>query len=508
MRLCLVGLVAVCLPAVGEVRLPHVLSDHAVLQREQPVRIWGWGAPAEKIKVRFHDQALMGQADVHGMWQVWLRPENAGGPYELTVTGDATPAPLKRVDILVGDVWIASGQSNMQMPLMGFNDSMRVKDGDKEIAAADHPKIRLLHQAKRNSAYPETDSDDVWNVCTPETAKTFSAVAYFFGRKIMEDKKVPVGLIDATVGATPAQAWISSEGIAWAGLPEMQVENAIGMHDLAMSAAIKNQYAVEDAAAKAAGKPVLSHPRYARDRAPSVPAVLFNGMIAPYTNYTIKGAIWYQGESDHDTANRYLNYSRVFPALIQDWRRQWNEGEFPFLYVQIASYGTENGWGNVRDAQRRTLELGNTAMVVTLDVGNPTNIHPPDKQTVGDRLAQCALGIVYGAKVETSSPLFVQATTEGSTIRAWFSHATALMIKDAKIGDFEVAGEDHNFVAATARIERIGDAETVVASAPGVPSPIYVRYGWQGYVTSYLYNSAGLPMGTFTSETDEWMLVH
>jgi sialate O-acetylesterase len=198
----------------------------------------------------------------------------------------------------------------------------------------------------------------------------------------------------------------------------------------------------------------------------------------------------------------------VFPAMIQDWRKQWGEGEFPFLFVQISSFNGGDGWAMVRDAQRRSLELGNTGMAVTLDIGTPNNVHPPDKETVGARLAQTALGMVYGRKVEAASPLFVEATTEGASMRAWFSHAKGLSSPDAVVGDFEVAGADHKFVAATAKIEKIGEDETVVASAPGVAAPMYVRYGWTPVVTSYLYNVEGLPMGTFTSETDEWMLVH
>jgi sialate O-acetylesterase len=509
MRLRQMGWMICCLAATAtaEVRLPRVLSDHAVLQREQPVRIWGWGAAAEHVTVQFHEQTETTQADGWGSWQVWLKPESAGGPYTLTVIGDATAAPLQRTDILVGDVWIASGQSNMEFPLQGFGPTMLLKDQQKEIAAAAHPNIRLLRQTRNSSPMPLTDSQDTWTACTSETAKTFSAVAYFFGRKIAEEEKVPVGLIDTTWGGTPAQSWISAEGIAWAGLANMPIENAIAERDLARTAEIKNQYAIEDAAALAAGKPALKHPRFSRDRAPFVPTVLFNGMIAPYTNYTIKGAIWYQGETDHDVPNRALYYSRTFPALIQDWRKQWGEGEFPFLYVQISSYGSGEGWGNVRDAQRRTLELANTGMAVTLDVGNPTNIHPPDKQTVGARLAQISLGMVYGKKIETASPMFEQATTEGNGIRAWFSHAEGLKSNDAEIGDFEVAGEDRKFVPATAKIEKLGNRETVLAAAPSVAAPLYVRYGWAGTVKSYLYNASGLPMGTFTSDSDAEMLL-
>jgi sialate O-acetylesterase len=468
--LCLCGI------ASAEVRLPHVLSDHAVLQREQPVRIWGWATPAENVTVAFHGQTLQARANAFGAWEVWLRPEAAGGPFVLTVSGDDTAVPLQRTDVLVGDVWVASGQSNMEMPLAGFGPGTPVKDAEKEIAAANQPRLRLLVQRKRNSDAPQRDSEDTWSVCTPETAKMFSAVAYFFGRKVSEEEGVPVGLIDTTWGGTPAQSWISSEGIAWAGLGNMPIETANAMRDVALADDAHAEFAAEDAAAKAAGKPVLVHPKAPGGHAPFTPIVLYNGMIAPYVKYTIKGAIWYQGETDHDVPNRSLYYSRVFPAMIQDWRKQWGEGEFPFLFV--------------------------------LDIGTPNNVHPPDKETVGARLAQTALGMVYGRKVEAASPLFVEATTEGASMRAWFSHAKGLSSPDAVVGDFEVAGADHKFVAATAKIEKIGEDETVVASAPGVAAPMYVRYGWTPVVTSYLYNVEGLPMGTFTSETDEWMLVH
>ncbi len=495
--------------AAAEVRLPHVLSDHAVLQREKPVRIWGWASSAENVTVGFHDQTITVKADVYGQWEVWLKPEKAGGPYTLTVSGDATTTPVKRSDILVGEVWIASGQSNMEFPLAGFGGAP-LKDGDKEIAAADHPQMRLLVQAKRVATFGAADSADVWRVCTPEVAKKFSAVAYFFGRQIAEEEKVPVGLIDSTWGGTPAQSWISAEGVAGAELHSLELEKASAEYNAVVAEGLRAEYAAEDAEAKAAGKAPVQHPalHFSADRPQWIPGSLYNGMIAPYVNYTIRGAIWYQGETDHDIPNRALYYSRVFPALIEDWRRQWGEGDFPFLFAQISSFDGGEGWATVRDAQRRTLQLVNTGMAVTLDVGMAKNIHPPDKQAVGSRLAQTALGMVYGKKVETASPLFVQATTEGGAIRAWFDHAEGLKSPDALIGDFEVAGMDRKFVAADAKIEKIGAWETVVASASGVMAPMYIRYGWTPVVKSYLYNVSGLPMSTFTSESDVQLLMH
>ena len=496
----LVLLLSGCSSLLSEVRLPSLLSDHAVLQRQRPVRIWGWAQPGESVTVSFHQQTLTTAADDFGQWEAWLKPEEAGGPFVLTVTGGASASPLRREDILVGDVWIASGQSNMEMPLRGFNPQTPVKNGDAEIAAANHPRIRLLVQTKRPSGLPLSDTKDMWSVCTPETAKSFSAVAYFFGREISEKEKVPVGLIDTTWGGTPAHAWISNGGLASANVTNVFTEGANIVQEQARADEIKPIWAQQDAADMAAGREPAKHPPLLDRGGAWVPSALYNGMIAPYTKYAIKGAIWYQGETDQ-TPTAAPNYARVFGALIQDWRRQWAQGDFPFLFVQLSSFTTnQDGWNTVRDAQRRTLQLENTGMAVTLDVGDAKNIHPADKQTVGARLAAAALGVAYHEKVESSSPAFVQATTENGSMRVWFSHADGLTTKGQPAGGFEVAGLDRKFVPAEARIEKVGADETVVANSPTVPHPRYVRYGWTPVVTSYLYNSAGLPAGTFTSE--------
>jgi len=496
--------------AAAEVRLPNVFSDHAVVQRGQPVRIWGWAAPAEKVQVSFHAQKLIATADQDGAWEIWLRPEQAGGPYTLHVEGDQSAAPLERADILVGDVWLASGQSNMEMPLAGWGP-LQIKDAAKEIAAANRPRIRLLVQTKRTSAVPVDDTADTWKICTPDTVKEFSAVAYLFGRRIAEEQNVPVGLIDTTWGGSPAHAWISAEGLAWANLPSVVYDGGALVRKQGYMDAVKENKQAQIAAAKAAGRP---EPKF-QDKTmwprgdhngSWTPSTLFNGMIAPFTRYSIKGVIWYQGETDNE-GMKALNYSRVFPALIEDWRKQWAEGPLPFLYVQISSYDGGPAWSTVRDAQRRALQLEKTGMVVTLDLGSAKNVHPPDKQTVAARLDAAAQQIAYGQNIEGVSPLLVEVTTEGGAIRAWLSHADGLHSADASPGDFEVAGDDGKWAAATAKIEAVDGWTTVVASSPDVPAPKQIRYGWNAVVSSFLYNSAGLPMGTFTSESDARMMV-
>lgn len=484
----------------AEVRLPSVFSDHAVLQRGEPVHIWGWAAPQENVTVRFHDQTRQAVADANGAWQVWLMPEAAGGPYTVSIEGSETAKPVQLRDVLVGDVWLASGQSNMEFPLKGFNDAP-LKNGPEEIAAANHPHIRLLLVAHAISDSPLSDIQGKWTECTPQTASGFSAVAYFFGREIHERENVPVGLIDSTWGGTTAQPWVSLGALGSDDYSAALREGADLMQKKGLIDATRANLAAQNAALQAEGKAALKAPDILSQYwFPRFPAVLFNGMIAPLTGYTIKGVIWYQGESD-SAPGLAQNYARIFPLLINDWRRQWRQGDFPFLFVQISSFTSpKEDWAQVRDAQRRTLAVRNTGMAVSLDLGEADNVHPPDKQTVGNRLARIALSTVYGEKVTYASPEFRQATIEGNAIRVWFSQSRGLNARGKAVGGFEVADDDRVFVPATAKIEEIDGESTVVVSSAGVPSPKYVRYGWTNVVTDYLYNEAGLPLGTFTSE--------
>ena len=309
---------------------------------------------------------------------------------------------------------------------------------------------------------------------------------------------MPIGLIDATWGGTPAASWVSLDGLtadpglmpefaAWAPMAAQQA-------DVPATAAAEKR---EDAAAKAAGQPTPKHPWHP-DPASYAPAGLFNGMVAPALPYTIKGVIWYQGETDSSAARAPL-YDRVFPALITDWRARWGEGEFPFLFAQISSFTSTPAetWGIIREAQRRTLKLAGTAMAVTLDVGQAENVHPPDKQTVGARLALAARAVAYGEPLEWSGPLFREAVEEPGALRVFFTHVSGLEAKGGALRGFEIAGTDRRFRPAEARIE----GDTVVVSAGGLAHSEYVRYAWaNNALDANLYNSAGLPAPTFTSE--------
>lgn len=488
-------------PLLAEVHLPHSFSDHAVLQRDAPIHVWGWSDPKEHVSVQFHAQTRATVANEYGEWSLWLTPEAAGGPYTMSVRGEGNEAPVTLTDLLVGDVWFASGQSNMEFPLRGFPGSAVLKDGDKEIANATLPQVRLLRIAHKAANFPANDVSATWTTCTPETAADFSAVAYFFGREIQQKEHVPIGLIDSTWGGTPVEAWTSMDALtadaslmpafaSWARFADQQTR---------LPAVIAEEKR-EDAAAAQAQQPKPVHPWHPAPESWQ-PGALFNGMIAPLTPYSIKGVIWYQGETN-SAPERAPLYEKLFSTMITDWRSDWKQGQFPFLFVQISSFNSpKEDWGLLRDQQRRTLAVTNTAMAVTLDVGKADNVHPPDKQTVGARLAAAALATVYGKPLEYSGPLFRQAVREDGGIRVYFDHAAGLRAHGASLLGFELAGKDRKFYPAQAVI---GDAPagkgSVLVSSDSVPDPAYVRYAWQGVTSANLYNAADLPTPTFTSE--------
>jgi sialate O-acetylesterase len=493
--------IALAVPALAkdasaEIRLPNVLSDHAVFQRDGPIHLWGWAAPGSVLNIRFHAQALRTTVNDLGEWTAWLAPEHAGGPYTLAIDGGPQEGKKEVTDVLVGDLWIASGQSNMEMPLRGFPPTATVKNAEEEIASAHNPQLRLLLVEHKSSDVPLQDVSGQWSQCTPETAREFSAIAYFFGREIAAKEHVPIGLIDASWGGTPIDSWVSLDTLG--NNPALLSAFSNRAKFAGQQSTLDAQIAAEkaaDASAKAAGKPLPSHPWHPYE-ASWLPAGLYNGMIAPLRHESIKGFLWYQGETDsaHDRASHYRTF---FPALIQDWRMHFGQGAIPFLFVQISSFNSPGeDWGMIRDAQRRTLFVANTAMAISLDVGDVNNVHPADKQTVAARLALAARGLVYGEPIAYASPLFREATTQPGTIRVWFDHASGLNSHGKPLEGFELAGEDHHFIPASATLED----DTIVVSAPSLTYPCYVRYGWSNVVPPSLYNKEGLPASTFTSE--------
>ncbi|MFZ1158512.1 MAG: sialate O-acetylesterase [Candidatus Sulfotelmatobacter sp.] len=493
--------------AAANVTLPALLADHMVVQRGLPVHVWGTAAPHESVTVTFRGETKSGTADDLGRWSVSLAPGEAGGPFQMSVIAANT---ITLNDVLVGDVWVASGQSNMEFPMTGLNKAQ------EEIAAANFPKIRLFHVKHKTADYPlENVEAKEWTACTPESVADSSAVAYFFARDLQRKVGVPIGLIESFLGGTPAESWTSLHALsADASLMPVFATRA---KQLAAESTNELKQQQQDRAfqqavaqAQAAGTPSPTrpwHPDFAW-----APGALYNGMIAPLTPFAIRGVIWYQGESNSG-ADRAPLYARLFQTLIRDWRNAWGEGDFPFLFVQIANWNTaaEDLWPDVRNAQRQALALRNTGMVVTIDIGDPTNLHPKNKQDVGLRLALAARAIAYGEKIEWSGPLYRQVTHEEHALRVWFDHANGLMAKTPEgaatavlattspsnrapaVAGFEVAGADGKYLPAEAKIE----GDSVVVSDPAVPAPVSVRYGWAASPDCNLFNREGLPASPF-----------
>jgi sialate O-acetylesterase len=464
-----------------------------VIQRDLPVHVWGKADPAERVSVTFRGQTVETAADSLGFWSASLHPAPAGTtPLELTVK--ATNTMVLR-DVVVGDVWVASGQSNMEWAVKESNNAQM------EIANANHPHIRLLTVEKRAAEYPMDDIDaKPWERCSPESVAEFSAVAYFFGREIHLKTGVPIGLIDSTWGGTPAVAWTSLRGIASEpSLMQAFAEWASLNDDTIRAQARREQqlkaWGVAVEKAKAEGNAPPSRPWIPNENRVWRPGGLFNAMIAPLTPFAIRGAIWYQGESDASPSRAPI-YMRQMQTLIRDWRAQWGVGDFPFLFTQIANFKTQSQhWPALREAQRQTLDLVNTGMAVTIDIGDRNDIHPRNKQEVGRRLSLWARSMAYGERIEYSGPLFRQAVPEGPSIRILFEHAAGLNAKSGALTGFEAAGADRVFHPADARIE--GNA--IVLTSPNVASPQHARYAWTDDPAATLFNGEGLPASPFTT---------
>ena len=497
--------------AQAEVKLASPFTRHMVLQCGKKVPVWGTAEAGEKITVEFAGQKKTTTADANRNWRVELKPmKPSAEPRELLVRGKnlkSEISDLKLSDVLVGEVWLASGQSNMD-----FSLSKKVKyfagvtNEEQEIAAANYPLIRMFTGAAQKTFAPTNRIGGGWKVCTPENAPAFCAVGYFFARDLQREIKVPVGIVTLAFGASTAEAWICREALA----ADLKLKPLLDNFDAAVEKLRTNP------------PPVVAPPRSEdvsatnaapgnRRRGGGPPrdpvqdqhnaTVLFNGMIAPVIPYAMRGVIWYQGESIVD-ANKggIALYPRVQATLIRDWRQLWGAGDFPFYIVQLAGQEAASNSPQVREAQATVLALPNTGMAVATDIGERKNVHPKNKQDVGDRLARIALANVYGRKIEFSGPVYQSMKIKGDTVRVKFSHAKGLVARDGALKWFTIAGADGKFVPADTTI----DGRTVVVSSTNVVAPAAVRYAWVNFPDGgHLYNAAGLPAAQFRTDAPE-----
>lgn len=442
--------------AIANITLPNVFSDNMVLQRNTEVKIWGWANPQEEVVISpdWTNEKYTIKANNQAMWEILIPTPKEGGPYTINIKG-YNEIVLK--NILIGEVWLCSGQSNMEM-----SASWGIKNGDEEVKKATNSNIRFFQVPKLTATAPQNNLSGTWEKCTPETMKYFSAVAYFFAQRLQDElKNVPIGLISSNWGGTPAEIWI----------PEKVV--------------------TQDAVLLASAKELKE-----QSYGPNQPGRAFNAMIHPLTGFKIAGAIWYQGESNVGSTV----YDKTLSALIASWRALWKY-EFPFYFVQIApyQYGEDNFSGVIiRDAQRRVMqEVPNTGMIVTTDISTTDDIHPKDKKTVGIRLANLALANTYETNRNlVNGPLFKNTETNKNRIQVNFDYAKGLYFKDKKTTQFEIAGSDNIFYKAEALIKN----NAVILKSDKVKRPLKVRFVWKNTAQSELFNEAHLPASSFISE--------
>jgi sialate O-acetylesterase len=441
---------------MANVTLPSFFSDNMVLQRNATVSLWGWGNPNEEITLitGWDKKEYKVKTGNQANWRISFATPEAGGPYTIAIKG-YNEVVLK--NILIGEVWLCSGQSNMEM-----SASWGIKDGDKEAAAATDPNIRFFTVSKHSSATPQDNLLGTWEECSPETMKNFSAIGYFFAKRLREDfKDVPIGLISSAWGGTPAEIWMPEE-------------------------VIQNNPVLLEAAKK------INPEQWG----PEQPGRAYNAMIHPFAGYTLAGVLWYQGERNVGAEN----YDKTLTALIQSWREKWQQ-DFSFYIVQIApfNYGNNNEAGAViRDVQRKIAEtVPNSGLVVTSDVSTVDDIHPKDKKPVGIRLAQLALKNHYHNYAEVvNGPQYRSMNLEKDHIIVYFDNAKGLYFKDKMPTQFEVAGNDNIFYPAVAKIKD----NAVWLYTDKVKQPVKVRYAWKNAALPSLFNAAGLPASTFSSE--------
>jgi sialate O-acetylesterase len=575
--------------AAAELKLPAIISDHMVLQQDKKLPIWGWAEMGKVVTVRIDGHAVNGKAGSDGKWSVKLPRLDEGGPYEMKVSTESESITVK--DILVGETWVCSGQSNMGWQLRQNTNA------EEHIARASYPGIRLFTVILDTAEVPKDDCRGQWVLCTPESAAGFSAVGYFFGIELHRELDVPVGLINTSWGGSPSQAWTSYDKLSqfpdavtdnyWdtrEGLtldrPALEdrvkevlkskstasMDSLVGVWDYVTGNNVWEEYQARLTISMDEGKLDLAMPgakvnstdirfkdgvlewtftsgnrpapinckmtfrgdtfsgsimkndsspsptkgikrKYEQDKEPGLlspcpqfcSSRLYNAMVMPLIPYTVRGAIWYQGEANADQA---YNYRSIFPAMIDDWRQQWDQGDFPFYFVQIApyNYGQRPIAAELREAQRLSLKTKNTGMVVTTDIATVNDIHPPDKQEVGRRLALCALAKDYGKKnLVHSGPLYRSMKTKDKYIQLRFDHiGGGLVARNGELTDFTIAGSDQQFLPANAKIQ----GKKIIVWSDEVIDPVAVRFGWTNTAEPNLFTKEGLPASTF--RTDDW----
>lgn len=485
----------------AQLRLPAIFGDHMVLQQKQANPVWGWAVPGEKVTVEIHGQSHMTEADQQGHWKINLRPIPAGGPYQMRIEGEKSKFFLD--DILVGEVWICSGQSNMAWALRNTNSA------ELATLTADYPNIRLITVPRVGTQEAQDDFQGEWTACSPESVPDFSAIGYFFGRRLHHAVDVPIGLIDNAWGGSAAEAWVRKdvlekdekydELMAWWKDKEASYNFDALVEDW------KREVADWESKTEADRQP--RRPRRPGDLMTGNhrPANIYNGVLHPTIGYGIKGVIWYQGESN---ASRAYQYRDLFPLMIQHWRDEWGQGDFPFYYVQLADFRAEpeepgdSDWAELREAQTLTMDrLPNVGEAVIIDVGEGRDIHPRNKQTVADRLARWALAKDYHKDIQFTGPAYQTMKIEGNKIILTFDHVgQGLYAFDTREPQgFTISGENKKFVRAEAKII---NSTTMEVWSSDVENPVAIRYAWADNPVCNMYNRDGLPMTPF--RTDDW----
>ena len=496
LALVLFGLTAAPL-ARADVTLPSIISDNMVLQQRSKMNVWGKADPGESVTVTLGPESAQTTAAQDGSWAVRISGLKSGGPYDMTISGKNA---LTVHNVAVGEVWLCSGESNMEFKVIA------AKNSQAEMADADLPMVREFKVKRNASDKPQGDCEGSWVVCNPDTVRDFSAIGYFFARELNRGMREPIGLIESAWGPSPIESWtprtvLEKDPDMHAALDRYDKATSGYTDALAAYQAKMTEWHAAAGASPSAPKPVQPLP----PGGPREPGALYNGMITPLLRYPIRGVLWYQGES-----NTYepVLYRKLFPAMIASWRKGWSAADLPFLHVQLPGFlqrhlqPTESLWASLREAQSMALSVPKTGMAVTIDLGDEHNMHPEDKQDVSHRLALIAENQVYGKSgLTTSGPVFSSMDIRDGKVALSFAHEDGGLTTGSggALKGFAIAGADRNFVWADATIQ----GDKVIALSKDVPKPVSVRYAWADMPDAGLFSVAGLPAAPF--RTDTWI---